>query len=50
VVDDIDDAVSRLQGRGGELVGDVENYRDVFRLCYLRGPEDIIVELAQRIG
>ena len=50
VVDDIDDAVSRLQARGGRLVGEIENYRDMFRLCYLRGPEGIIVELAQRIG
>jgi hypothetical protein len=33
-----------------ELVGEVESYRDIYRLCYLRGPEGIIVELAERIG
>jgi hypothetical protein len=36
--------------RGGELVGEVENYKDIYRLCYVRGPERIIVELAERIG
>jgi predicted enzyme related to lactoylglutathione lyase len=50
VVDDIDDVVARLQARGGELVGEVERYEDIFRLCYVRGPEGIIVELAERIG
>ena len=39
----VDDLVS-------ELVGDVENYEDIYRLCYVRGPEGIIVELAERIG
>jgi hypothetical protein len=34
----------------GELVGEVENYEDIYRLCYVRGPEGIIVELAERIG
>ncbi len=34
----------------GELVGEVEQYEDVYRLCYVRGPEGIIVELAERIG
>jgi catechol 2,3-dioxygenase-like lactoylglutathione lyase family enzyme len=50
VVDDIDDVVARLQARGSQLVGEVEDYRDVFRLCYIRGPQGIIVELAQRMG
>ena len=50
VVDDIDAAVATVRARGGELVGEVENYEDVYRLCYLRGPEGIIVELAERIG
>jgi catechol 2,3-dioxygenase-like lactoylglutathione lyase family enzyme len=49
-VDDIDDVVARLQGRGAELVGTVERYEDAYRLCYIRGPEGIIVELAERLG
>ncbi len=49
-VDDIDAAVAGLRARGAEFVGEVERYRDSFRLCYVRGPEGIIVELAQRIG
>jgi catechol 2,3-dioxygenase-like lactoylglutathione lyase family enzyme len=49
-VDDIDAAVARLQRHGAELVGEVGRYEDRYRLCYLRGPEGIIVELAQRIG
>jgi catechol 2,3-dioxygenase-like lactoylglutathione lyase family enzyme len=48
-VDDIDTAVAGLRARGAELVGEVERYRDSYRLCYVRGPEGIIVELAQRI-
>jgi catechol 2,3-dioxygenase-like lactoylglutathione lyase family enzyme len=50
VVDDIDAAVATVRARGGELVGEVENYKDIYRLCYVRGPEGIIVELAERIG
>ena len=49
-VDDIDVVVARLRARGAELVGDVERYESSYRLCYIRGPEGIIVELAQRIG
>jgi len=49
-VDDIDAAVSRLCARGASLVGGVERYRDSYRLCYLRGPEGIIVELAEPLG
>ena len=45
-VDDIDAAVATVRARGGELVGEVENYEDIYRLCYVRGPEGIIVELA----
>ena len=48
-VDDIDTAVATVQAHGGELVGEVENYEDIYRLCYVRGPEGIIVELAERI-
>jgi catechol 2,3-dioxygenase-like lactoylglutathione lyase family enzyme len=49
-VDDVDAAVATVQARGGELVGDVVNYEDFYRVCYVRGPEGIIVELAERIG
>ena len=49
-VDDIDGVVARLRARGAELVGAIENYRDTYRLCYVRGPEGIIVELAEPIG
>ena len=49
VVDDIEVAVAALQNHGAELVGSVENYQDIFRLCYIRGPAGIIVELAQAL-
>ena len=49
-IDDIDAVVAGLRARGAELVGEVERYRDSYRLCYVRGPEGIIVELAQQIG
>jgi catechol 2,3-dioxygenase-like lactoylglutathione lyase family enzyme len=49
-VDDIDDVLARLQARGAELVGEMERYENIYRLCYIRGPEGIIVELAERIG
>jgi len=49
-VDDLDAVVAGLRAHGGELVGEVERYEDIYRLCYVRGPEGIIVELAQRIG
>lgn len=48
-VDDIDDVLARLRAHGGELVGEVERFGG-YRLCYLRGPEGIIVELAEKIG
>lgn len=48
--DDIDAAIAGLRAHSGELVGEVESYKDIYRLCYLRGPEGIIVELAERIG
>jgi catechol 2,3-dioxygenase-like lactoylglutathione lyase family enzyme len=50
VVEDIDAVVARLRARGAELVGELERYKDIYRLCYVRGPEGIIVELAERIG
>ena len=49
-VDDIDDVVERLEVLGGELVGDIVQYEDAYRLCYLRGPEGIIVALAEDVG
>ena len=50
VVDDIDGAVAGLRAHGGELVGEVEQYEDLYRLCYLRGPAGIIVALAEELG
>jgi catechol 2,3-dioxygenase-like lactoylglutathione lyase family enzyme len=49
-VEDIDAALAGLRARGSELVGEVEQYEDSYRLCYVRGPEGIIVELAEKIG
>lgn len=49
-VEDIDDTVVRLVRHGAELVGRMANYRDVYRLCYLRGPSGIIVALAEQVG
>lgn len=49
-VDDIDDTVERLRGHGATLVGEIVRYEDAYRLCYLRGPEGIIVALAEELG
>jgi catechol 2,3-dioxygenase-like lactoylglutathione lyase family enzyme len=49
-VDNVDDVVERLQALGGELVGEILQYENAYRLCYLRGPEGIIVALAQELG
>ena len=49
-VDDIDAVLAGLREHGVELVGEVERYKDSYRLCYVRGPEGIIVELAEQIG
>ena len=49
-VEDIDGIVAGLRARGTELVGELERYQNSYRLCYVRGPEGIIVELAERIG
>jgi catechol 2,3-dioxygenase-like lactoylglutathione lyase family enzyme len=49
-VEDIDAVLAGLRAHGAELVGEVQRYKDSYRLCYVRGPEGIIVELAQRIG
>ncbi|CAM3160793.1 VOC family protein [Asticcacaulis taihuensis] len=49
-VDDIDETLKRLQNRGAELTGEVVDYQGVYRLCYIRGPEGILVGLAQELG
>jgi catechol 2,3-dioxygenase-like lactoylglutathione lyase family enzyme len=49
-VDDIDAVVAGLRSGGTELVGEVERYEDSYRLCYVRGPEGIIVMLAEQLG
>jgi catechol 2,3-dioxygenase-like lactoylglutathione lyase family enzyme len=49
-VDDIDDVVGRLRGHGAELLGEIAQYEDLYRLCFLRGPEGIIVGLAEPLG
>ena len=49
-VDDIDAVLVRLRARGAELVGELRRYQDSYRLCYVRGPGGIIVELAEQIG
>jgi catechol 2,3-dioxygenase-like lactoylglutathione lyase family enzyme len=48
-VDDVDDVVARLLGRGAELVGEIAQYEDIYRLCFVRGPEGIIVGVAQQL-
>ena len=49
-VEGIDDLLDRLRAHGAELVGELEQYENSYRLCYVRGPEGIIIELAERIG
>ena len=49
-VDDMDDVVARLSAHGAELMGEVVQYEDTYRLCYIRGPEGIIVGLAEQLG
>ena len=49
-VEDIDDTLARLGKRGAKLVGEVVQYEDVYRLCYIRGPEGILIGLAQELG
>jgi catechol 2,3-dioxygenase-like lactoylglutathione lyase family enzyme len=50
VVEDIDAVVAGLRARGTELVGELVRYENSYRLCYVRGPEGILVELAEQIG
>ena len=49
-VDDVDAVVAGLRARGAELVGEVVQYENSYRLCYVRGPEGIIVALAEELG
>lgn len=49
-VDDIDDTLERLRTRGAQLVGEVVQYQDIYRLCYIRGPEGLLIGLAQELG
>ncbi|MCA0011050.1 VOC family protein [Mesorhizobium sp. B292B1B] len=49
-VDDIDETLERLRTRGAQLVGEVVQYKDVYRLCYIRGPEGLLIGLAQELG
>ena len=48
-VEDIDDTVARLQKHGAELVGEIVQYQDSYRLCYMRGPEQILIGLAEEL-
>ena len=48
-VDDVEDVVARLRSHGGELVGEIAQYEDSYRLCFLRGPEGIIIGLAEQL-
>lgn len=49
-VDDIDDTLARLHKHGAQLVGEVVQYEDFYRLCYIRGPEGLLIGLAEQIG
>src|SRR5262249_37476110 len=49
-VDDIDDTLTRLRRHGAQLVGEVVQYEDAYRLCYIRGPEGLLIGLAEPIG
>ncbi|WP_042220473.1 VOC family protein [Oceanobacillus manasiensis] len=49
-VEDIESVVANLQKKGTELFGEIQNYENAYKLCYVRGPEGIILELAEKIG
>ena len=49
-VDDLDETLARLRGHGAQVVDEVVQYEDEYRLCYIRGPEGILIGLAERIG
>jgi catechol 2,3-dioxygenase-like lactoylglutathione lyase family enzyme len=49
-VDDIDETLERLRKRGAQLVGEVVQYKNTYRLCYIRGPEGLLIGLAQELS
>ena len=49
-VEGIEEVVARLRSRGAELMGDVTQYENTYKLCYIRGPEGVIIALAEEIG
>ena len=49
-VDDLDETLARLREHGAQLVDEVVQYKDVYRLCYIRGPEGILIGLAEQMG
>jgi catechol 2,3-dioxygenase-like lactoylglutathione lyase family enzyme len=49
-VDDVDDTLERLRNRGAKLVGEVVQYKDAYRLCYIRGPDGLLIGLAQELS
>jgi predicted enzyme related to lactoylglutathione lyase len=49
-VDDIDETLARLRKRGAQLVGEVVRYKDAYRLCYIRGPEGLLIGLGQELS
>jgi catechol 2,3-dioxygenase-like lactoylglutathione lyase family enzyme len=49
-VEDLDDVLARLRAHGAELVGELAQYEDAYRLCYVRGPEGILIGLAEQLG
>ena len=49
-VDDLDDTLARLRRHGAQLVGELVQYEDAYRLCYIRGPEGLLIGLAQELG
>lgn len=49
-IEDIEDLLARLHAHGAEVVGELEQYGDSYRLCYVRGPEGIIVALAEQLS
>ena len=50
MVDDVDDVVTRLRSHGAELLDEIAQYEDVYRLCFVRGPEGIVIGLAEELG
>jgi catechol 2,3-dioxygenase-like lactoylglutathione lyase family enzyme len=50
VVDDLDDVVDRLRTHGAELLREIAQYQDVYRLCFMRGPEGIIIGLSEQLS